>query len=159
VYRPNTATANQLSNQKQALRERDSLSNIDIVKQLTGEEYNNQSQAIEIERLRTTCHSLNSKVAMVDDLKQENNMLRKRIEELKEVAIAEKKSMDTLEDSLQGYQEIRGQLEGKIQALEEERVKEAGMKKELAVMISTLEKSQATKSEENELVRLQNVEL
>ena len=77
TYKPNTA-----SKAKEAVRESNSLSGIRIVAELTGEEFNSQTQAIELERLKTTCFSLNTKAKVSDDLKNENQMLRKRIDEL-----------------------------------------------------------------------------
>jgi hypothetical protein len=36
---------------------------------------------IEIERLRTTCQNLNSRIAITDDLKNEVQMLERRLQE------------------------------------------------------------------------------
>ena len=59
VYRPNTAS--KVTDKIIREEQRSSISNINIVNQLIGEEIATQGQSIEIERLKTTCQSLNQK--------------------------------------------------------------------------------------------------
>jgi hypothetical protein len=46
--------------------------NFNIVREMNGKEIAAQDKDIEIERLKTTCYSLNNKAAMAEDLRQEN---------------------------------------------------------------------------------------
>jgi cell shape-determining protein MreC len=81
VYRPGTAnTASKAQNRESITTS--SISNINIVNQLIGEEISYQNQAVEIERLKTTCQSLNQKASVAEDLREENLMFRKRISEM-----------------------------------------------------------------------------
>ena len=55
--------------------------NFNIVREMSGKDIIQQDKDIEIERLKTTCFNLNNKAAIAEDLKQENEMLKKRIQE------------------------------------------------------------------------------
>ena len=81
VYRPNTASK-VTDKVVRETEQRSSISNMNIVNQLIGEEIATQGQSIEIERLKTTCQSLNQKAQVAEDLRSENQMLRKRISEM-----------------------------------------------------------------------------
>jgi hypothetical protein len=52
-----------------------------IMRELNGTEIETQDKDIEIERLKTTCFNLNNKAAIADDLRNENNILNRRLEE------------------------------------------------------------------------------
>ena len=52
-----------------------------IVQELNGKEIKQQDKDIEIERLQTTCLTLNNKCSIVDDLIGENDVLKKRLAE------------------------------------------------------------------------------
>ena len=56
-------------------------SEMQIIQELNGQEIKTQDRDIEIERLQTTCLTLNNKVSIVDDLMGENTVLKKRLEE------------------------------------------------------------------------------
>ena len=76
--RPSTAV---ISPKKFAGMDRSSFSQITIIEQLNGIEIQGQDKDIEIERLQTTCFTLNNQVSITQDLKQENAMLRNRLSE------------------------------------------------------------------------------
>lgn len=52
-----------------------------ILKEVTGKEIASQDKDIEIERLKTTCFNLNNKCTIAEDLKIENEVLKRRLEE------------------------------------------------------------------------------
>jgi len=51
------------------------------VREVSGKDIIAQDKDIEIERLKTTCFNLNNKAAIAEDLRQENEMLKKRLAE------------------------------------------------------------------------------
>ena len=55
--------------------------NFNIVREMSGKDITQQDKDIEIERLKTTCFNLNNKAAIAEDLRQENEMLKKRLAE------------------------------------------------------------------------------
>jgi hypothetical protein len=55
--------------------------NFNIVREVSGKDIIQQDKDIEIERLKTTCFNLNNKAAIAEDLRQENEMLKRRLEE------------------------------------------------------------------------------
>lgn len=61
------------------------VNNFNIVREVNGKEIVNQDKDIEIERLKTTCYNLNHKASIAEDLKTENEMLKRRIEEFENV--------------------------------------------------------------------------
>lgn len=52
-----------------------------IIREVTGQDILAQDKDIEIERLKTTCQNLNNKAAISDDLRSENEILKRRLEE------------------------------------------------------------------------------
>jgi hypothetical protein len=57
------------------------LSNIGIVSELNGKFVANQDKDIEIERLQTTCYSLNNKASVAEDQALEIENLKRRLKE------------------------------------------------------------------------------
>ena len=57
------------------------LPNYNIITELNGQAITNQDKDIEIERLKTTCFDLNNKAEVVDDLRKDNAILTRRLEE------------------------------------------------------------------------------
>jgi septal ring factor EnvC (AmiA/AmiB activator) len=57
------------------------VSNYNIVAELNGKAIVEQDKDIEIERLKTTCFDLNNKSAVVDDLRKDNDILTRRLNE------------------------------------------------------------------------------
>lgn len=51
------------------------------MREVSGKDIIAQDKDIEIERLKTTCFNLNNKAAIAEDLRQENEMLKKRLAE------------------------------------------------------------------------------
>jgi hypothetical protein len=51
------------------------------VAELNGKAIVEQDKDIEIERLKTTCYDLNNKSAVVDDLRKDNDILTRRLNE------------------------------------------------------------------------------
>ena len=49
------------------------------MREVSGKDIIAQDKDIEIERLKTTCFNLNNKAAIAEDLRQENEMLKKRV--------------------------------------------------------------------------------
>ena len=71
--------------------------------QLIGEEISTQNQAVEIERLRTTCQSLNQKASVADDLREDNQMLRKRISEMEKQSDLQKQTIAEQDENIDNY--------------------------------------------------------
>ena len=61
-----------------------------IVSELNGKEIKSQDKDIEIERLQTTCLTLNNKCSIVDDLMGENEVLKKRLSESENIRALQK---------------------------------------------------------------------
>ena len=55
------------------------LPNYNIISELNGQAIIQQDKDIEIERLKTTCFDLNNKAEIVDDLRRDNDILKKRL--------------------------------------------------------------------------------
>lgn len=163
VYRPQgNQTAKNANTEykqvRQSFENKGSISGINIVSQLIGEDIKYQNQDIEIERLKTTCVSLNNKASVADDLRLENGMLRKRIEELSQMSELLKQTIAEQDENLDNYQQIRVQMQGKINTLEAERQKDGGFKKDMEKLISNLEKSKSSQIQETNLLINQNKE-
>lgn len=141
-------------------RTRDSVSSgVNIVQLVTGEETDVQNLAIELERLKTTCHSLNQKAMVADDLREENSIMRRRVAELEKMQSSQKIAVDELNDNVHGYQKIREELQVKISQLEKGRVQDEQYIKELERVVTTLEKTKMTQLQEVKLLTSQNMEL
>ena len=59
-------------------------SQIKIIEELNGQEIISQDKDIEIERLQTTCQSLNNRLRILEDRRADNEVLKKRLAELQE---------------------------------------------------------------------------
>lgn len=57
------------------------LPNYNIIAELNGKAIVEQDKDIEIERLKTTCFDLNNKATVVDDLRKDNDVLTRRLNE------------------------------------------------------------------------------
>jgi len=101
VYRPGTANTASKAQTRESINA--SISNINIVNQLIGEEISTQNQAVEIERLKTTCQSLNQKASVADDLREENQMLRKRISEMEKQSDLQKQTIAEQDENIDNY--------------------------------------------------------
>ena len=97
--------------------------------------------AIENERLKTTCQSLNQKASVAEDLRAENEMLRKRISEMEKQSDLQKQTIAEQDENIDNYQSIRQQMQGKINQLETASSQEGAMRGEMEKMINNLEKS------------------
>ena len=86
--------------------------NFNIVREMSGKDITQQDKDIEIERLKTTCFNLNNKAAIAEDLRQENEMLKKRIQEYEHA----RSQMESENSSLK--QEVRSLRSDLSQALE-----------------------------------------
>ena len=105
VYRPNTAS--KVTDKIVRETQSSSISNMNIVNQLIGEEIATQGQSIEIERLKTTCQSLNQKAQVAEDLRAENQMLRKRISEMESFSDNQKRTIAEQDENIDNYQSMR----------------------------------------------------
>lgn len=56
-------------------------SEIGIIQELNGKQIKSQDKDIEIERLKTTCYSLNNKASIVEDQALEIENLKRRLQE------------------------------------------------------------------------------
>lgn len=61
------------------------MSQIRIIQELNGEEIKDQDKDIEIERLQTTCASLNNKASIAEDQAFEIENLKRRLAEANEM--------------------------------------------------------------------------
>ena len=82
---------------------------------MNGIEIRTQDKDIEIERLQTTCLTLNNKVSIVDDLTRENNMLKKRLEESENYRAIQKEEIGEYERNRQEYERNRIEYEREYQ--------------------------------------------
>ena len=76
--RPSTAVS---PKKHQSVIYNTNLTQLNIIEELNGQEISDQNKDIEIERLQTTCYSLNNKASVTDDLHQEVEVLNRRLAE------------------------------------------------------------------------------
>ena len=76
-----------------------------------------QEKDIEIERLQTTCFTLNNKVSVTDDLHQEIEMLTRRLEDSEKVRAVQKEEIAEYERNRQEYERTRLQQKRENQVL------------------------------------------
>ena len=69
-----------------------------IIQELNGREIITQDRDIEIERLQTTCLTLNNKVSIVDDLIGENTVLKNRLAESENIRGLQKEEITAYEN-------------------------------------------------------------
>lgn len=158
VYRPGTANTASKAEARESIGG-SSISNINIVNQVIGKEISNQNMAVEIERLKTTCQSLNQKASVADDLRSENQMLRKRISELEKQSDLQKQTIAEQDENIDNYQSIRQQMQAKISQLETSLSQDGAMRADMEKMINNLEKSKNSQIKETNLLVNQNKEL
>lgn len=80
--RPSTAVNQVLANsptRTSVTYTRQSISNINIIREINETDNVAQEKDIEIERLRTTCSQLAAQVAITDDIKNQNDTLKRRL--------------------------------------------------------------------------------
>ena len=85
-WRPSTAAGSKLNYSVIEQGVRNSYINalghkFNIMRELNGENLEEQDKEMEIERLKTTCFNLNNKAAIADTLRKENEILNRRLEE------------------------------------------------------------------------------
>jgi hypothetical protein len=98
-----------------------SLSQIRIMQEVNGEEIKDQDKDIEIERLQTTCASLNNKASIAEDQAIEIDVLKKRLMESEELREMLKRNNDDLEQERVHAEKLRQQQENVIAQLERDR--------------------------------------
>ena len=74
--RPTTA-----ANQSTMSPKKVNVSQMAMVEELNSQQIRNQDKDIEIERLQTTCYTLNNKVSVTDDHHKEIEVLNRRLQE------------------------------------------------------------------------------
>ena len=98
------------------------MANITIIEELNGQEITSQDKDIEIERLKTTCFTLNNKVSVTEDVQQENAILRKRLSENEQIRQNMKAELDQYERTRQEYERTRvAELQAKNVLIDENR--------------------------------------
>ena len=97
------------------------LSQIRIMQEVNGEEIKDQDKDIEIERLQTTCASLNNKASIAEDLAIELEAVKRRLAESEELRAMLKKANDDLENERSLNEKVRSQQERTIAQLEKDR--------------------------------------
>ena len=80
-----------------------------------------QNKDIEIERLKTTCYSLNNKVALVDDLQRELDILRQRLADSEKIRAMQKEEIMQYEVQQQEYERTKKDWEAARQEFERTR--------------------------------------
>lgn len=66
-----------------------------------------QDKDIEIERLQTTCVTLNNKVSVTNDLHHEISVLKTRLAESEKIRSLQKEEIDNYEKNRQEYERTR----------------------------------------------------
>ena len=61
------------------------ITSFNIIQELNNEDIDNQNCQIENERLKTTCYTLNNKLAIMEDIQAENEALKRRLNESEDV--------------------------------------------------------------------------
>ena len=74
---------------------------------MTGEAFDNQNKDIEIERLKTTCMSLNHQISIVDQYSEEISMLKRRLEESEKIRKLQQQQIDNFEVSTRNLEHTR----------------------------------------------------
>lgn len=81
-----------------------------------------QDKDIEIERLKTTCYSLNNKVSLVEDLQRETETLKRRLAESEAIRGMQKAEIVNYEKQVQEYEKNRQEWEEVRQDYEQNRL-------------------------------------
>jgi hypothetical protein len=97
------------------------LSQIRIIQEVNGQEIIDQDKDIEIERLQTTCASLNNKASVAEDLAMEIETMKRRLAYSEEMRQILKKCNEDLEQERVLNEKIRQQQEETIRQLEKDR--------------------------------------
>ena len=103
--RPSTA----ISPKKASVIYNSNISQIQIIEELNGQAIATQDKDIEIERLQTTCYSLNNKASVTDDLHQEVEVLKRRLRESEDARENLKKEVAEYERNRLQYEKNRVQ--------------------------------------------------
>ena len=126
--RPSTAASPKKSFAQQSILvkagEFSNLANITIIEELNGQEIVSQDKDIEIERLQTTCFTLNNKLSVTEAVQQENAILRKRLQENEQIRQNMKAEMDQYERNRLEYERSRLQQENVIAEYEKTRLQQ-----------------------------------
>ena len=113
--RPSTAVQPGSPARKSLVIERHNISQINIVREINRVDNLSQEKDIEIERLRTTCDQLYARVAITEDIQNQNQVLKRRlasVEDFNERLQAENKQLRT---ELDQSMSIRTDLQVKLE--------------------------------------------
>ena len=91
-------------------------SQIKIIEELNGQEIISQDKDIEIERLQTTCQSLNNRLRILEDRRADNEVLKKRLAESEQIRMTQEQKINQL-------QEENGTLRSDMKILMEQKTK------------------------------------
>jgi hypothetical protein len=124
-----------------------SMSQIRIMQEVNGEEIKDQDKDIEIERLQTTCASLNNKASIAEDQGIEIDVLKKRLMESEELRDMLKKCNDDLEQERVLNEKIRQQQEHTINQLEKDRADFEKRRQQQEAQLATQERRRVSQDE------------
>ena len=132
------------------------LSNIGIVSELNGKFVANQDKDIEIERLQTTCYSLNNKASVAEDQAQEIENLKRRLKEAEAIRAQQQRQIADLEDERKINLKNRTLQEEAIESYETNREEYERRRLQQEKEIATHEKTRAQQRREIEMLMDQN---
>ena len=87
--RPETATSPKKTSSIAVSISQKAYSQIKIIEELNGHEIVSQDKDIEIERLQTTCQSLNNRLRILEDRRADNEVLKKRLAESEQIRMTQ----------------------------------------------------------------------
>ena len=70
---------------------------IKIIEELNGQDIVSQDKDIEIERLQTTCQSLNNRLRVLEDRRADNEVLKKRLAESEQIRKTQEQKINELQ--------------------------------------------------------------
>lgn len=98
------------------------VTSFNIIKELNNEDIEKQDCQIENERLKTTCYTLNNKVAIVEDIQHENETLKRRLAESEEMRQKQQEEIADYEKNRESYEKNRLLQEQVIADLQKNRL-------------------------------------
>ena len=90
-------------------------SQIKIIEELNGQEIISQDKDIEIERLQTTCQSLNNRLRILEDRRADNEVLKKRLAESEQKINQLQEENGTLRSDMKILMEQKTKLQNELE--------------------------------------------